>query len=274
MKIGRFFLSPHRPLCLGTKRLLVLLTVAVMLWPQTTAGQQPIVPKLTLSQLESLVSHGVPDSTMHMEILRRGLAFAPGPGSLESLRSKGAGLQTLEAIETFFPNSTPKGSKSPGSAGEVFPRNFPLPTGYVNDFGQVLSAEAVARLDRVCGQLDHSQTNAQVAVVTIYTLDGADIAAFAKGLFNKWKIGPKGSDRRVLVLLAVNDRKYRIAVGHGLESAVTDTKAAEIGREVAPLLYVNNFDGSVTLIVNQIARVIADEAKVKLDDAPGQLPQR
>ena len=48
--------------------------------------------------------------------------------------------------------------------------DLPKPTDYVSDFAHVLSSEAIARLDRLCAQLDHSQANAQVAVVTIKTL--------------------------------------------------------------------------------------------------------
>jgi uncharacterized protein len=132
----------------------------------------------------------------------------------------------------------------------------------------VLSPEAVARLDGICGQLDHSQASAQVAVVTIETLNGADIADFAKQLFNKWGIGPKASNRGVLVLLAVNDHKYRIATGYGLESILTDSKAAEIGRSAAPLLHVNDFDRGVTSIVTQVAQVIDNDAKMTLNTAP------
>jgi uncharacterized protein len=74
--------------------------------------------------------------------------------------------------------------------------DLPKPTDYVSDFAHVLSPEAVARLDRVCGQLDHSQANAQVAIVTIKTLDGADPADFANALEDKWKMGRKGSAAR------------------------------------------------------------------------------
>jgi len=90
------------------------------------------------------------------------------------------------------------------------------PSDYVSDFAHVLSPEAVARLDSLCGQLDHSAANAQVAIVTIKTLDGADPAEFANALEDKWKMGRKGSDRGVLVFLAVDDHQRRIEVGYGL----------------------------------------------------------
>ena len=62
--------------------------------------------------------------------------------------------------------------------------DLPKPTGYVSDFAHVLSPETIARLDSLCAQLDHSQAKAQIAVVTIHTLDGDDPAGFATRLFS------------------------------------------------------------------------------------------
>jgi len=146
--------------------------------------------------------------------------------------------------------------------------DLPKPTDYVSDYAHVLSPEAVARLDRICGQLDHTAANAQVAIVTVKTLDGEDSADYANELENKWKIGRKGSDRGVLILLAVSDHKRRIDVGFGLEGILPDGKLGDIGREMVPDLRANNFDGAVSLAVDEIAQVIAADAKVTLDDEP------
>jgi uncharacterized protein len=146
--------------------------------------------------------------------------------------------------------------------------SLPKPTDYVSDFAHVLSPEAVARLDRICDQLDHSQANAQVAVVTVQTLDGDDAADYANQLEDKWKMGRKGSDRGVLVLLAVGDHQRRIEVGYGLEGILPDGKLGDIGREMVPDLRANDFDGAVTLAVDEIAQVIAADAKVALDEEP------
>ncbi len=67
------------------------------------------------------------------------------------------------------------------------------PTGYVGDFARVLSPEAVARVSALCTQLDRSpETNAQIAVVTVKTLDGEDATDWANQLENKWQMGKKG----------------------------------------------------------------------------------
>jgi uncharacterized protein len=152
-------------------------------------------------------------------------------------------------------------------------KDLPQPTDYVSDFAHVLSPEAVARLDSLCAQLDHSQANAQIAVVTVRTLDGDDAADYANTLEDKWKVGKKGSDRGVLVLLAVDDHKYRIEPGYGLEGILPDGKVGDIGREMVPALRANDYDGAVTGAVDEVAQVIAADAKVTLQDEPATASQ-
>jgi uncharacterized protein len=142
--------------------------------------------------------------------------------------------------------------------------NLPKPTDYVSDYAHVLSPGAIARLDRVCAELDHSNANAQIAVVTIHTLNGVDPAEFANALEDKWKMGRKGSDKGVLVFLAVNDHKYRIEVGYGLEGILPDGKVGDIGREMVPYLRANDYDGAVMGAVGEVAQVIAADANVTL----------
>jgi len=76
------------------------------------------------------------------------------------------------------------------------------PTDYVNDFAHVLDQTTVAQLDNICLQLDQ-KAKAQIAVVTINTLDGADIEGYAVALYKQWGIGSKATDHGVLILLAV-----------------------------------------------------------------------
>ena len=144
--------------------------------------------------------------------------------------------------------------------------DLPKPTDYVSDYAHVLSPSAIARLDRICNQLDHSQANAQVAIVTVHSLEGEDSADYASQLEDKWHMGKKGSDRGVLVLLAVNDHKRRIDVGYGLEGILPDGKVGDIGREMVPYLRANDFDDAVTTAVGQIGQVIAADAHVSLQD--------
>jgi len=152
-------------------------------------------------------------------------------------------------------------------------KDLPKPTDYVSDFAHVLSPQAVAQLDSLCSQLDHSKANAQLAVVTVHNLDGDDAADWANQLEDSWKIGKKGTDRGVLVLLAVDDHKYRIDVAYGLEGILNDAKVGDMGRAMVPYLRAKDYDSAVTLAVGQVAQVIAADAGVTLTDEPQEAAQ-
>jgi uncharacterized protein len=149
--------------------------------------------------------------------------------------------------------------------------DLPKPTDYVSDFAHVLSPETTQRLDQLCGQLDHSKTDAQIAIVTIKTLDGDDMEDFANRLATKWSMGRKGTGRGLLMIFAIQDHKRRIEVGGGLQGILPDAKVGDIGRSMVPDLRQGNYDGAVTLGLVQIANIIAADAHVTLQDsAPEQ----
>ena len=144
-------------------------------------------------------------------------------------------------------------------------------TNYVNDFANVLSADTEKQLDDVCRQIDQ-KAHAQIAVVTINSLDGRDIEGYAVELFQKWGVGNKSTNRGVLVLVAVKDHRYRTEVGYGLEPILPDGKVGGFGREAVPYFRRNDYSGGVQLMTLRVAHVIAKDAGVQLTGA--QAPAR
>ena len=152
--------------------------------------------------------------------------------------------------------------------------DLPKPTDYVSDYAHVLSPGAIARIDQICSQLDHSTANAQVAVVTVQNINGEDREDYVNRLFHRMAIGSKGTDRGVLVFLSVEDHQRRIEVGYGLEGILPDGKVGDIGREMVPYLQRSDFDDAVLIAVGQVGQVIADDAKVTLQQQePAAQPQ-
>ena len=140
------------------------------------------------------------------------------------------------------------------------------PSNYVNDFAHVLGAQTVSDLNDTCRQLDE-KAHAQVAVVTINSTDGKDIFDYSVELYQGWGIGKKGTDRGVLILFAIKDRKYYTTVGYGLEPILPDGKVGGFGREAVPLLKQSDYDGAVRLVTLRVANVIAQDAGVQLTGA-------
>jgi uncharacterized protein len=137
------------------------------------------------------------------------------------------------------------------------------PTDCVNDFAGVLNPSTITQLKEMCRQvLDKAQ--ASVVVVTIKSTDGQDIVSYSVDLYQKWGIGQKGKDRGVLILLAVQDRKYWITVGYGLEPILPDGKVGGFGREAVPYLQRGDYSGAVSLLTSRVVDVIAKDAGVEI----------
>lgn len=152
-------------------------------------------------------------------------------------------------------------------------QDLPAPTNYVNDFAGVLSPETQTSLNALCARVDRL-AHAQIAVVTIKSLDGEDIDQFATALEDKWKVGRKGTDRGLLFILAPNDRKYRFEVGYGLEGILPDGRVGTIGRQMVPYLQRNDYDGATNLAIQQVAAIIAADAGVTLNTPARTYPSQ
>jgi uncharacterized protein len=146
------------------------------------------------------------------------------------------------------------------------------PVGYLNDFAHVLDAGTIAQLESTCHQIDQ-KAHAQIAVVTIQSLDGSEIESYAVDLFKQWGIGNKASNRGVLILLATEDRRYRLEVGYGLEPILPDGKVGGIGREAVPLLKQGDYNGAVLLMTSRVAEVIAQDAGIQLEGPSPPTPE-
>jgi uncharacterized protein len=137
------------------------------------------------------------------------------------------------------------------------------PAGYVNDFANVIDAGTRATIERYCADVEHS-TGAQIAVVTVDTLNGAPIEDAANDLFRRWGVGKKGADEGVMLLLAVRDRKDRVEVGYGLEPILPDGFAGSVLREMRPSLQEGNYSAAIQAGVSEIGQRIAEAKGVTI----------
>jgi uncharacterized protein len=149
---------------------------------------------------------------------------------------------------------------------------LPPPSNYVSDFAHVLSSQTTDQTNASCLQLEQ-RAKAQLFVVTIKTLEDEPIEQFANDLFHKWGIGDKATNRGILLLLVTEDHRGRIEVGLGFEGVVTDSISGRIGRGLRPAIQANDFNTAVTNGSQQLAGVIAADAKVALDNAQELPPE-
>lgn len=129
----------------------------------------------------------------------------------------------------------------------------------VHDEAKILSASKVQQLEAQLKQHEDSTSN-QIAILIIPSLDGAVLEEYSLKVAETWQLGKKEKDNGVLLLIAVEDRKMRIEVGHGLEGALPDITCNQIIRnEIAPAFRRNDYDAGVQAGIDGIISAIAGE---------------
>jgi uncharacterized protein len=141
------------------------------------------------------------------------------------------------------------------------------PTGYVTDLAGVISPDAKIRLEALCAEVEQ-KTGAQMAIVTVQSLEGESVENYAVDLLKELGVGSKKENRGVLLLVAPNERKYRIEVGYGLEPVINDARAGDAGRAMVPYLRQRDYGKAAEVGAWQLAKYIADDAGVTLSGQP------
>ena len=142
-------------------------------------------------------------------------------------------------------------------------------TRWVDDYAHVLPAGYVQKMNALISELEE-KTSAEIAVVTIPSIAPYSEFEYAQMLFDKWKIGKKGKDNGVIVLLAVKERRWRIQTGYGVEGIITDALSSQIGRnEMAPYFKQGEYGQGLYSGVLAISRLIGKDAGVSLNGLQG-----
>ena len=134
----------------------------------------------------------------------------------------------------------------------------------MKDCAQVLSTEDKRRLLSIGQELD-DKTTAQLAVVTVKTLDGQPIEDYAISILREWCIGSKEKNNGALIVVAVQDRRSRIEVGYGLEGLLTDGLTGRIqDQAMIPYFRKGNYAAGIVNGYAVTASLIAKDAGVQL----------
>lgn len=148
----------------------------------------------------------------------------------------------------------------PVGAGAAEPVPVPALSTRVTDLTGTLDETQRGRLEAQLAAIDRAG-RAQIAVLLLPTTQPEPIEAFGIRLAEAWKIGHKGADNGVIVIVAKDDRKMRIEVGYGLEGAIPDAIAKRIIAErMAPLFKQGDFFGGLRAAVEGLDQAVGQAA--------------
>lgn len=141
----------------------------------------------------------------------------------------------------------------------VFALDVPPLRAHVNDYAGMLSPGTVQELERRLTDFERSDST-QIVVLTIPTLADENLEEFSIKVAEAWRIGQKGVDNGVILLIAKQERRIRIEVGRGLEGKLTDLVSGRIIRgEISPRFKAGDIDGGIIAGVTAIMAVAKGE---------------
>lgn len=130
----------------------------------------------------------------------------------------------------------------------------------VTDLTGTLTAQQTQQLDAQLAALEQRK-GAQVVVLVLPSTQPEDIVDYATRVFDAWKVGRKGVDDGVLVVVAKDDQRAMIETGYGLEGAIPDAAASRIIREyMAPKFRVGDYYGGLGDALGALAKLIDGES--------------
>ncbi|WP_031497606.1 TPM domain-containing protein [Bryobacter aggregatus] len=139
------------------------------------------------------------------------------------------------------------------------------PEGYVSDFAHVIDPSSRQILNRYLAAVE-TATGAQIALVTVDTLDGDEITDVANKLYIQWGIGKKATNEGALFLFAIKDRKSRLEVGYGLEPILPDGSAGDLLRAMRPALRANEYGAAMVEAARGLGTRIATAKNVTIQE--------
>lgn len=153
----------------------------------------------------------------------------------------------------------------------LFAVSVPALKGRVNDYAKIIRDSDEREIEEYLAGLEQS-TGIQIAVLTMPSLDGEDIASFGIKVADKWQLGDKEKDNGALLLVAYAEHDLRIEVGDGLEGSLTDAKCGLILRNViVPEFKNGNYSTGIKKgVMNMGGIVSGDESAVSRSVREGE----
>ena len=137
------------------------------------------------------------------------------------------------------------------------------PQGYVSDFANALDASSKVALENYAAEVEQS-TGAQLAFVTVTSLENEPVEDVSYALFRAWGIGKKKDDNGILFLLSINDRKSRLEVGKGLEAVLPDGLDGLLLTQMRPALRQGEYGQALFTAAQSIGTIIAKDKNVTI----------
>jgi len=137
----------------------------------------------------------------------------------------------------------------------------PKHEGFVTDNANILG-DWEANIEKLCQDIEKN-TTAEIAILTIDSLEGMPLEEYSLEVAREWGIGKEETDNGLLLLIAYKDRKYRFETGYGLEGVLPDARTGRIGRQVlTPYFKQSKFGQGTYEAIKEVQGLIKQDPSI------------
>ncbi|MBI4918534.1 TPM domain-containing protein [archaeon] len=137
---------------------------------------------------------------------------------------------------------------------------IPKPQGWVNDFAGVLTNQDKIKINDLISQIEKELT-VEIAVVTLPSLEGRPVEEVALNIGREWGVGKQKNG--LVILVALEEREWRIEVGSGLEGSIPDVVSSNLGRKVmVPHFKAEDYGEGIYLALIKIQKLLKNDPSV------------
>ncbi len=138
---------------------------------------------------------------------------------------------------------------------------IPAHKGYATDNANILG-EYGPQIDKLCEEIEKN-TTAEVAVLTIESLEGVPLETYSLEVARSWGRGKEEKNNGLLLLISVKDRKYRFETGYGLEGILPDAKTGRIGRRIlTPAFKLEEYGRGVYEALSDVKGLLQEDPSI------------
>jgi uncharacterized membrane protein YgcG len=133
------------------------------------------------------------------------------------------------------------------------------PYNYINDFAKIINHDKESELNKFLADYKE-KTSVEIAVLVIPSLQGNDISYYGPAIGEKWGVGNSEEDNGIIMVISIEDRKWGIYTGYGVEGILPDAICSRIGRnQLVPEFKKGNYEKGIEDALVAITERVGDE---------------
>lgn len=136
------------------------------------------------------------------------------------------------------------------------------PDNYLTDMGNMIEDSKEPEINNWIAEYEREST-AEICIITVKNLADKDVADYGVEQGRRLGVGKKGADNGIVIVLSLEDRKWTIKTGYGMEGVLPDYTCSEIGQDMVPFFKQGDYYGGLMKALSEIKQHVGTDIEAK-----------